>query len=539
MKLTQVRIDKFRNIVDSSPIDMEKDITCLVGKNESGKTALLHALYRLLPSRLNATFSIADHYPAWLEKQHRLRGLKLEEEKPVSATFELGEKDKEKIKEKYGIYLLSNDRITLSRNYAGTLFYTIDVEEKKFVQNIIKRRTIPDYLKKEVMKNEDIKSLLENLETLQGRTNVKDEVKNDFSTMKIDIETYLGEGVTNLSESVWQMLQPRVPEFFYFHIYSTLPYSVDIEKILKKDENALTDEEITARTLLRLAAADNDYLLNPDYERRKRELENVANSLTQDVLKYWSQNPNLRVHPDITQKTVDVQEGKKAVLDELKIRIWDDRHLLSLPFHEHSTGFQWFFSFLAAFSAFEFRETPVIILLDEPALGLHARAQSDFLRFIEERLAPKHQVIYTTHSPFMIQPDSLQRVRIVEDRGIENGATVTSNVLTTDADTLFPLQGALGYDLVQHLLIHEHNLVVEGTSDFTYLIVLSDYLKEKKRIFLSESWSIVPAGGIDLIPTFVALLGHHLDVTVLIDAQKAGHQKLSNLASKDTFWRKK
>ncbi len=39
----------------------------------------------------------------------------------------------------------------------------------------------------------------------------------------------------------------------------------------------------------------------------------------------------------------------------------------------------------------------------------------------------------------------------------------------------------------------------------------------------------MPVGGVDLVPTFVALLGHHLDVTVLIDARKSGHQKLSRL----------
>jgi len=51
-----------------------------------------------------------------------------------------------------------------------------------------------------------------------------------------------------------------------------------------------------------MGGAEDDYLLNPDYERRKRELENVANALTSDVLKYWTQNPDLRVQPDITQK---------------------------------------------------------------------------------------------------------------------------------------------------------------------------------------------------------------------------------------------
>jgi predicted ATPase len=58
---------------------------------------------------------------------------------------------------------------------------------------------------------------------------------------------------------------------------------------------------------------------------------------------------------------------------------------LSLPFDEHSSGFRWFFSFLAAFSEYENAQAPIVILLDEPALSLHARAQADFLRFIEER----------------------------------------------------------------------------------------------------------------------------------------------------------
>jgi len=529
LKLIEIRVEHFRNFIDSSSIKVQPDITCLVGKNESGKTALLHALYRLLPARSNVKFSLAEQYPAWLEKHHRLKGIKLEKVKPISAVYELEEKDKKLITDRYGFGFLSNDKLTLSKDYSGTLYYSIAIDEQKFIKQFLSKRDIPEYLKKEIAKNNNVKSLLENIDQIQERGNVKEDVKKDLLELKNEIEAVLSED-GDLSTSVWKTIESVVPKFFYFHIYSTLPYSVEIDRVLKANESELDDNELTARSLLRLAAADEDYLLNPDYERRKRELENVANALSEDVLKYWSQNPNLRVLPDITQKTIDIPQGRKSVLDELKIRIWDDRHLLSLPFDEHSTGFQWFFSFLAAFSEFEFRETPVIILLDEPALGLHARAQSDFLRFIEERLSPKHQVIYTTHSPFMVQPGKLDRVRIVEDRGRKHGAKVTSDVLTTDSDTLFPLQGALGYDLVQNLFINEHNLVVEGTSDFTYITVLSDYLKERDKVYLNSKWSIVPVGGIDMIPTFVALLGSHLDVTVLIDAQRTGHQKLSHLA---------
>lgn len=152
------------------------------------------------------------------------------------------------------------------------------------------------------------------------------------------------------------------------------------------------------------------------------------------------------------------------------------------------------------------------------------------MKFIDEKLAPRHQVIHTTHSPFMIQPEKLERVRIVEDRGRDDGVRISADVLSTDPDTLFPLQGALGYDLVQHLFIAPNNLVVEGTSDYTYLRVMSDFLEEQGRSYLDKRWSVVPVGGADLIPTFVALLGHHLDLTVLIDAHKGGSQRLSKLA---------
>jgi hypothetical protein len=130
----------------------------------------------------------------------------------------------------------------------------------------------------------------------------------------------------------------------------------------------------------------------------------------------------------------------------------------------------------------------------------------------------------------MVQPGKLERVRLVEDRGKEIGAVVTSDVLTRDRDTLFPLQGALGYDLVQHLFVAENNLVVEGTSDYAYLKVISDFLNSRNRTHLDPKWSIVPVGGADLIPTFVALLGNHLKITVLVDSRKGGHQRLERMA---------
>src|ERR1700730_2058504 len=79
-------------------------------------------------------------------------------------------------------------------------------------------------------------------------------------------------------------------------------------------------------------------------------------------------------------------------------------------------AFVWLFSFLVKFAQVKNESSPVVLLLDEPGLTLHGKAQADLLRFFKEKLAPHHQVIYSTHSPFMVPADELASVRIVEDQ---------------------------------------------------------------------------------------------------------------------------
>jgi energy-coupling factor transporter ATP-binding protein EcfA2 len=519
----------FRNILDSTEVKIEEKVTCLVGKNESGKSAFLTALWRVKPARLSPQFTIHDHYPAWLEKRHRNEGVNQKEFEPVEVCLEWEPADVKVMEAKFGPGVVAaGTQLRLWKNYSNELRWESGCDEQQAVKNFVAQNPAPAAEQAAYTALGDFEALKAKLAADVEKSKEAAEDLKLFTNAQSALKALLGKE-EDFDNAAWGVAEGRLPAFFYFADYSKLPYSVKIHDVLKND--GLSDPEATARALLKLGGTEDEYMLNPDYERRKRELENVANVLTDDVNKYWTQNPELRVQPDITQRTEQRGDGKHAVLDEMKIRIWDNRHSLSLPFNEHSAGFQWFFSFLAAFSEYEHRDPPVVILLDEPAVGLHAKAQADFLRFIEERLAKRCQVIYTTHSPFMVQPGKLERVRLVEDRGKETGSVVTSDVLTRDRDTLFPLQGALGYDLVQHLFVAEHNVVVEGTSDYAYLKVISDFLAAKGgRTSLDPRWSIVPVGGADLIPTFVALLGNHLKVTVLVDSRKEGHQKLERMA---------
>jgi predicted ATPase len=336
-------------------------------------------------------------------------------------------------------------------------------------------------------------------------------------------------------ETVRSMLRIRMrkllPVFFYFSEYSALEGRIDLDALAGEEAPGASNMQ-TARALLALADTDPALLGSDDYESRKAELEAVSNELTRQVFEYWTQNTDLQVSMDVDKETITRPNGQTAVARYLDIRVHDRRHGYTGNFGQRSSGFQWFFSFLAGFSQFEEYDRPVIVLLDEPALGLHARAQADFLRFINERLAGTHQVLYTTHSPFMIETGHLNRVRIVEDNGPDKGSTVTTEVFAKDRDSLFPMQAALGYDIAQSLFIGPDNLLVEGTSDFTYLTVIGEHLKSLGRTGLDNRWTVVPTGGGTNIVTFVALLGVHLDVSVLIDSSTRGSQKLTDLANR-------
>src|SRR5438105_10003735 len=333
----------------------------------------------------------------------------------------------------------------------------------------------------------------------------------------------------NYTQEIMNLLWVSAPRFLYFSDYSVMPGRVSIYKLQNTPEDKLSPGERTALSLLKLAGVEADDFTQGDYEGRKAALEAAAVQLSDEVFEFWSQNTSLKVQLDMDFKSPEDSElGKPPFLE---VRIWNERHQMSLNFGERSQGFMWFFSFLAFFSEFRDSDEKLILLLDEPGLGLHAAAQADLLRFIDERLAPQHQIIYTTHSPFMINAKQPKRVRIVEDVD-HQGTKVSADWLSTSKDTLFPLQAALGYELAQTLFVGPNELVVEGPADYLYLIAMSEYLASKGRARLDPQWVIVPVGGLDKIPTFVALLGTQLNVAVILDVAGGGSQKVTSLVER-------
>ena len=273
-----------------------------------------------------------------------------------------------------------------------------------------------------------------------------------------------------------------------------------------------------------------DLLQNQDYETYKSLLEATSNEITAELFKYWTTNTNLRVEFDIDRQP---DEHNSPIL---KIRVFNNKYLMSLPLGSRSKGFNWFFSFLVWFSKIQEEEDyDYILLLDEPGLNLHASAQKDLLRFIEdlansEAFSRNYQIIYTTHSSYMNDNSRLHRVRTVFEG--DNGTRISDVATETDPDTLIPLYDALGYDIAQNLFVSQNNLLVEGVSDLTYLTVLSSILEDRNRIGLRDDIAIVPVGGADKVASFIALVrGQELNVVCLLDTftEQSRKQRLDDL----------
>jgi hypothetical protein len=453
MLLTSARVRKFKSIDDSGVVRFEPDVTCLVGRNESGKTAFLEALARASPLPGDPRrFDELRDYPRGLRARDRAA---IADTVPVSASFELCNEDVQALWAEFGPGVVSSRELRLERTYAG------------------RRRLI---------------------------------VQQDD-----------GGRARGAGPELVAFLMERVPRSLYFSHYNVLPGRVSIPRLRSLPPSQLSAGERTAASLLRLAGVAAGELGERGYEARKAALEAAADRISDEVFRYWSQGRDLAVELD-----VDLDPAGPF----LDIRIRDQRHRVTMNFGERSGGFVWFFSFVVALS--EIRDADqVILLLDEPGLGLHAAAQADLLRYIREQLAPRHQVVYTTHSPFMIDPEALHHVRTVEDLDGE-GTKVRPPDGVSHRDTLAPLQAALAWKLTGQLGIGPDTLLVPGPADLLYLEVMSAYLREAGRTGLDPRWTPVPMGGLLAIPTLAVLLGAPLPAAVLLTLG-AGHPQVTEL----------
>lgn len=522
--LKQAKINKYKSYGNEQVVQLEDDVTTIVGKNESGKTAFLEALAKLnyFTDDSDFEFDEVKDYPRNELKKYQRAGEQCE---PIICKFQMDKNTIDEINEDLGIGVLTTDCFTVSSKYgSGRTWYHINCNEKKYIDN----------LQNELNVSSENKDLLKNLKTLIEVTELEvsdnEELQEFVAHIKNNIVSKAYDWKKLLDAYVFKRyIAPRLPRFWYFDDYHSLPSRVNINSVRSETTSEkLTKQQLdTAKALFELAMIDVEELINSSsFESFIAELESTSNEITDQIFEYWSTNNNLEIEFKI-ESIHHPHQSPEKILD---IRVKNRRHRITLPLKNRSKGFNWFFSFIVWFSKIQDDENNnFVLLLDEPGLNLHASAQADLLRFIND-LSDKYQVIYTTHSPFMVESNALHRVRTVYDS--EEGSIISNATQEKDPDTLFPLQAALGYDIAQNLFVSKNNLLVEGPSDLNYLIYMSNLLESLNYVGLKDDITIVPVGGLDKVATFISLLrGSKLKVSCLLDSfnNAKGAQRLDNL----------
>ncbi len=527
MRLLKVRVQDFRCVEDSEEYSVA-GVTCLVGKNESGKTALLKALHKLNPDDpAKEKFEPANDYP---RRKWRPDSPIPTNPPAITTTWELDDDDMTALEKQFGTSVISDRMFTFTKGYDNVRRFNINTDQATLVKNLMSDVKVAGDERKPLSGSKTTEEAQKTLAAIPSRTPAQENLLQALQ------QRFPKGG----AQAVVEAVAARVPIFLYFDEYLTLPGTVSVDDIVARQaQNQLSERDRIFLALLSLAGTTLEKVHGArTFEEFSASLRAVSNQITDQIFKYWSQNKHLDVDIRLDHaRPSDPPPFNTGWI--FRTRIDNRRHRADTSFDDRSRGFVWFFSFLVWFYQLQqLYGKNLIILLDEPGLSLHARAQADLLRYINEQLRPHYQVVYTTHSPFMIDPDNLLSARTIEDVVVKNqtsgeeklfGTKVGEDVLSTDADTVSPLQRALDYEITQTLFIGRHTLLVEGPSEMLYLKWFSRHLEQVGKAGLDYRWNICVVRGVDRIPGFVSLFrGNRLHIAALVDVQQGNKIKIEN-----------
>lgn len=501
MKLKSVKIHNYKCFKNNEEMIIDRKITCIVGKNESGKSAFLEALSTICPTDDNTDFKDIECHPNDVEYN--------EKNLLLSSFFELDELDITSIKTKFGVNLFSNNTISVTINYSKSklLINLKDyITEKDFVIHYCKKLNIISM----------INTYQELLDLLK-----KEDIKNEIDKYSSYHDL--------ISGTIYQIL----PFFPLFQENLYLPYRLSIDDLIEKKKNATLSfiEKLIINVLENKGKKLNDYkIINDDinYQKYNNYLDSVTNEINNKINEYWNGSVDFKLKINIQHSlekySPPFNSGNIILITAVSNGSLD-------KFILRSNGVKVFSTLIVilSFIGYIYNFNDFVILLDEPGLSLHGSAQEQLLKYMYDNLIEKNkwQVIYTTHSPFMVDKNQLESIRTFELNN-EGNIKISNSVAKVNVDTLLPLENALGYKLKQGLFFGEHYIIVEGYSDLCYFNCINEVLEENDK--LDRRWIIIPAhgnGNISVLYNF--LINNGMNTVVVVDYNPQDKQPIDNL----------
>ena len=483
MKFESFKIENFRSIVDTDWQTLSPDnITSLIGQNESGKTSVLEALMAFEEGEISQDDLRNDEsFPSIYCK------FKLD-------TNELAEIFEDKIlpKKLNKIIEKNNNSITLFRKWSSLEKHDFDIEDQN----------IKDCWNEAV----ETKNPQENTET------AKQEDQAITTTPPVEIPITIEEFKNEIFNNA--------PQFILFEDNSLLPRTIDIEDIKNKNKKAAG--YIGAENLLKIVNLDISTIeSNSDNRILEDKINTISNKFTADFQKYWGQkigkNDKITIQISLKNHSNTAEESKKGkpylifFIKDSNGRLYPD---------QRSKGVRWFISFYIQLEAMS-KDRKNVILTDEPGNSLHGKAQEDVLK-IFEKIKNDLQIVYTTHSPYLMDINHAYRILAVQrDEEENNNYTKIMSIQKlggANTDTLLPLYTSIGVDLShQRVIKSKNNVLLEEVSAFYYLKAFKQIIGNEEEMYF------LPATGATNLPLLANLMcGWNLDFCVLLDDDSRG-----------------
>ncbi len=331
---------------------------------------------------------------------------------------------------------------------------------------------------------------------------------------------------TELAEEIFKI----VPDFEMFEDFSSLlPNRIDLEDIIRANKRA--EGYKAAINFLTITGLEYSFFQQPSSRILKQKIENLNGELTLNFQDFWRQNvgKNNKININFELSHYDHTNPEKS--GKPFIEFWIKDELERLYPKQRSRGVRWFLSFFLELkaTAMDKSKHDKVLLIDEPAVSLHARAQEDVLKVFDD-IKERIQIIYTTHSPHLIDVNKLYRIlavqRAIEDDMKSETVVYSARALkSATADTLSPIYSTMGARLNQQEIIKSfNNVIVKDLATYYFLkaiVALTGF--DKECYFL-------PASGAESIPMMVnILMGWGIEYVILNfgnSEERLVHEKL-------------
>jgi len=323
-----------------------------------------------------------------------------------------------------------------------------------------------------------------------------------------------------------------MPIFELFEDFSSLlPNRIDLEDIFSMNDTV--EGYKAARNFLVVSGLKATFFEERNSRILKHKIEKLNNEITLHFQDYWRQSlgktNKIKIHFELEH--YDNSHPDKMGKPYLEFWIKDDQERLYPK--QRSRGVRWFLSFYLELkaNAIENKERSRVFLIDEPGLSLHARAQEDVLKVFED-IKEDIQIIYSTHSPHLINLNKLYRLlavqRAIED-DLRSETVIFSPKSLNDAstDTLSPIYTLMGTKMSDHQFVKKkNNIIVEDTPTYYFLSTIFDLASYHKELYF------LPSTDVNNVPMLVNLLmGWRLDFIVLLDDDADGNRVYQELRS--------